>query len=308
MLTRRYQLALGAALLSAAGMGCTAFGANNGSQGQDSSNRAAGQQNEAGNSSGNASGNSSANAQNQNNQNNPKAPEGFVIFEEKAVYLMANEPQAHFTRAVEDLSQNNKQAAAAEVGIAADYLDMLAGADKQSDKQDLHQCADKLRTDAKDIRSGKVSSPQDLASDFSKAQLSLASDFQEQAKQYLGNNKDVRAGHDLTLSATALQDALLWKNQKPQQQDISAIQDAMQAGSRLITASNNSSGQQGDHDNDADDRGQNGRNQQSNYSAQGNENRQQANAGQQQVDPQKAVSELGNCINNAQQQTASNHD
>src|SRR5581483_8766362 len=75
---------------------------------------------QSGNSSAGSSGASGNNAQAQ------KAPDGYVLIEEDVIALTANEPQNHFMRAEQYLAAGDPHAAAAEVRIAAAYLDMQA--------------------------------------------------------------------------------------------------------------------------------------------------------------------------------------
>ncbi|MGN6371362.1 MAG: hypothetical protein ACTHN5_24170 [Phycisphaerae bacterium] len=299
-----HSFTIGAALLAAAALPVSAFG---NSDGQPSNQQEANQQQMKQQLSNPRS--SSAQQNQQRGQNsNGNSPAGYVYFEEDAVYLMANEPQNHFARAVEDFNQNKKKNAAAEMDIAADYLHMLSTANKGAANQDLDKCAQKLHSKADDVRNGKISSAQQLSSAFAEAQFGMARHFDQGATTALKNNKQVRAGHDLKAAATSLRDALAWQtqtgnnqqagnnpqasnHQKSMEQEAKTIHEAIATGNRLISErpqqSQNSS-----------------QNQQSGNNASGNNGNNPSSAS----DPQQVAQQLGDCINNLDQQTASARD
>jgi len=83
-----------------------------------------------------------------------QAAEGFVIIDEQLITLTANEPQNHFLRAKEYLMRNDHRAAAAEVRIAAAYLDMQASRKGEADQQELRSESTRLRKVADRLASG----------------------------------------------------------------------------------------------------------------------------------------------------------
>jgi len=233
---------------------------------------------------------------------------------------MSNEPQNHFVQALQDLRQNDKRKAAAEINIAASYISTLASAHKGAGTRadaNLTQVADQLRNDARQIwtntssgqsggssgstgssgasgssgmtsgSSGGISSgstggsgiaggssgasgstggssgstsggssgsgisssgqtggqggsgqnvdARQLAQDFAKANVALASFFQSQADQNLQQGKQVRAGYQLDNAVSAYRAALVWSNQNANQQDTTkVIDDASFAAAQLL--------------------------------------------------------------------------
>lgn len=179
----------------------------------------------------------SGNQSSSSGQSQQQAPDGFVLIREEVVFLMADEPQNHFVRALQNLSQNDKQKAAAEVNIAAAYIDDISSRGQDQDKQSLTKSADKLRDLSKQIQDGSLNNPQQLHTEFAKANLALASHFQKTADKALGSNKEVKAGYQLRSAANAYQQALTWSNQSPNQQNTQIIQQTHQVAATLLRPS-----------------------------------------------------------------------
>lgn len=222
---------------------------------------------------------------------NQNSPEGFVLIQDNVVYLMAQEPQNHFLRAIEDLRQNDSKKASAELNIAATYIDGLsADGNQQSQSSSLSNCADQLRSEAKNLQgNGNQSDVQKLSKDFAKANLALADFFQNKADQALKANHQVKAGHALESAANSLQQALAWSSQSPDQNSIKAVQDASLASEHLISPS----GQQNGSSNNQNNNQNNGR-----------QNRQTASNSGSSVDPHQASQELASSIQQLQSQVA----
>jgi hypothetical protein len=201
-----------------------------------------------------------------------QAPDGFVLIDERVVMLTANEPQSHFLRAAQYIDHNDARGAAAEVRIAAAYLDMQASrAKKSGSDQELTHAADRLRQVADELhqRPGQQQQQgqqgqqkqegqqaqaqaqgqqqqqqgqkgqqgqfgQQLTRAFAQADQALAKHFQAQAQREIDSNKAVMAGHDLDAAASSLKAAIAWSGQRPSQDVMSACQDAERVAMQLL--------------------------------------------------------------------------
>ena len=170
----------------------------------------------------------------QTQQKAGQAPEGWVLVEERTVVLTANEPQNHFLRAQQLLSQKDKRAAAGEVRMAAAYVDMQAsrGRGPQPDAQ-LTQSAERLRQAARQIEQQR-GNEQQLKQTFAQVNVALAQHLQSFAQREIRNGKSVMAGHDLNTAADSLAAAFAWDGQPPPQQVSSAIRDSKQLAVQLL--------------------------------------------------------------------------
>jgi hypothetical protein len=195
-------------------------------------------------SSGAASASNSQQQSSTSTQKSNKAPEGFVLVEERVVVLTANQPQNHFLRAQELLRQKDPKAAAGEVRMGAAYLDMQ-NSRGQGDQQ-LQQSADRLRELAGHIVNHQeqnqgqadqkkiTDDSKQLDQAFAQANCSLAKHLQSLAKQELQNQKLVMAGHDLRSAAESLSAGYAWAGDKPSQDVSSAIQQSQQLAMQLM--------------------------------------------------------------------------
>jgi len=192
-------------------------------------------------------------------QSQQQAPEGYVLVKESVITLTVNEPQNHFIRAQELMSQGETRAAAAETQIAAAYLDMQASRDQNGQQgKDLQTAADHLRHLAKELRNanknesqnqqtsqkGQQQMPQQerkldkrLTEAFANADHALAAHFQAKAQQELNQKNRTEAGYDLDASATALKAACLWTSKQCPQSVGKAVADAHRAADELLTVS-----------------------------------------------------------------------
>lgn len=177
-----------------------------------------------------------------------KAPEGWVLLEEDLVMLTVNEPQNHFIQADRDLARNDPKAAAAELHIAAGYMDMQASRAQGDDKQQLTKAADDVRKTADDLTRGNAKDPAQLKQAFTRADLALARHFQSKASDELQKKTAVRAGHDLQGAADAFDAAVAWSGRPAPAQAASAVADARRLAAQLIIpqSSANSNGATGE--------------------------------------------------------------
>lgn len=177
-----------------------------------------------------------------------QAPEGFILVNERLVYVLANEPMLHMTSALANLAKNDQRAAAEEVRIAANYVEMQGGRGRGEASQKLTSSADKLRKLADKIESGELKDADKLSTSFAKANLELARHHNALARSFLQNDRFVAAGYELDAAATGLKQAVVWSGQQPQQELITLIGNADRVASELTRES---IGQQMTEDEDA---------------------------------------------------------
>src|SRR6185437_2066202 len=157
------------------------------------------------------------------------------------------------------LAQNDPRAAAAEVRIAAGYLDMQASRKGNADQQELRSESHKLRQLADQIwqhhhqaqqqNGGNTASNQNqknntnagqsvdqkqLSEAFAKADRALAKHFQEEAKSELSSHKAIRAGEDLDAAASALAASITWSGGQRSQECTQAMADARRISQELL--------------------------------------------------------------------------
>jgi hypothetical protein len=166
-----------------------------------------------------------------------EAPEGWVLVQERVIVLTANEPQNHFLRAQQHLSQNDVKAAAGEVRAGASYLEMQASRGKAEADPHLSQAADRLWQLAGQIdkQGGDAKEhEQQLKQAFADANVALARHLQAMAQWGVKNQRAVMAGHDLEAAAESLAAAYAWSGKQPAQDVTSAVQQAQQVALRLM--------------------------------------------------------------------------
>lgn len=160
--------------------------------------------------------------------------------------LTANEPQNHFLRAQQYLTQGNAKAAAAEARVGAAYLEMQASRAKGSSDQKLKDAAKALRDQAKQIakeqgseqrlQQGGQQAAQQLKQSFARANAALAAHFKSLAKRSLENERNVMAAYDLNAAASSLAAAFVWGDKQPEQDAQQAITEAQQLAIQLMAS------------------------------------------------------------------------
>lgn len=257
-----------AALLAAVAMfGIGTFAQNSRADDQKASNNSTAQQNQQQSAAESRENGAAAN----NSKQSQQTPEGFVLVDEQLITLTANEPQNHFIRAQEYLSQNDPRAAAAEVRIGAAYLDMQASRKGEADQKDLRSVSAHLRKIADQLAKGEMnesrqangqekngqekngqekngqanaasgqitgqsSEQQRLNHAFAHAERALAQHFQEEARNEIGQKRAVRAGEDLDAAASALRASIVWTNQQCSSECMQAINATRQLSDELLT-------------------------------------------------------------------------
>ncbi len=251
------------------------------------------------------------------------------MVEEKVITLTANEPQNHFVRAHEYLAANDPKAAAAEVRIAAGYLDMQASRKGNADQQELRstsnelrQLADRIaRTTARQTESknsgqqanqSQTAEQKELSQAFAGAEQVLARHFQREASSEINRHRPIMAGHDLDAATAALTASCTWSGEKCASETAKAIEDARRLSDDLLSptpagqAENDSRKTEARNhaDNTNKPQGEEARNAESNGEVQpaaarisGNQAENAAETNRVPPDASKVVDELGKAIN-----------
>jgi hypothetical protein len=160
-------------------------------------------------------------------------PQGFVLLDERVIYTLINEPQGHLIRAVQALARGDKHTAAADVRLTSAYLDLQASADQGQVKQSVQNESQRLQQLAEQIENGTVR-PAQVLQQFAETNFVLAEAHQQNARQALDRNQDVKAGHELQASARNYQQALVWSRQHPTQANMQTIASSLQSATRLM--------------------------------------------------------------------------
>jgi hypothetical protein len=98
----------------------------------------------------------------------------------------------------------------------------------------IQQCVDDLRGIAKRLESGEKVDTSTLTNAFAKASQRMADLRHDQAQQALSSDNFIRAGYHLRSSASSLENAFVWSQQKPDQATAQLIENARQVSYNLI--------------------------------------------------------------------------
>lgn len=167
-------------------------------------------------------------------QQQPQAPEGFVLIQERVVYLMGNAPQQHLLASLEKMHQNNPSAAAGEIRQAAAYVEMQASRAKGDGARALDRAAGQLNQLAEQVgqEDAKVS-PEELTRAFAQTGHALARHHHVLAQRALEKDRHLQAGYELEATAQALKQAIIWSGRQPEQEMVGALQNALAAAYEL---------------------------------------------------------------------------
>ena len=162
------------------------------------------------------------------------APAGYVLVEENLVMMTVDQPQAHFLAADRDMAQKDPKGAAAELRIAAGYMDLQADRGQGENKQKVTDAADAVKKLASDL--GRTSGGDSTAMKqcFAKAEMAMATHYQGKASDELKDGKPVMAGHDLQAAADSLDGGSAWSGQQPSADTVKAVADARQLVAQLV--------------------------------------------------------------------------
>ena len=167
-------------------------------------------------------------ARGQSQGQSQEAPDGFVLIEERVVFLMGQEPQQHLLSSLEELHQNDTRAAAGEIRQAAAYVEMQASRAKGEGRQELNDAAQQLNQLAKQIATNtqKVDAQQ-VTRTFAQTGHALAKHHQILAKQALEKDRQLAAGYELEAAAQAVKQAVIWSGQQPKDDLVNTLQGAI---------------------------------------------------------------------------------
>jgi hypothetical protein len=160
-------------------------------------------------------------------------PAGYVLVEEDLVMMTVDQPQAHFLAAERDLAQKDPKGAAAELRIAAGYMDMQADRGQGEAKQKVTEAADRVRKLAGTV-SGSSGDTKAMKQCLAEAEMAMATHYQGKASDELAHGKPVMAGHDLQAAADAVDGGLAWSGRQPPAAEVKAVADSRQLAARLI--------------------------------------------------------------------------
>jgi hypothetical protein len=161
------------------------------------------------------------------------APAGYVLVEEDLVMMTVDQPQAHFLAAERDLAQKDPKGAAAELRIAAGYMDMQADRGQGEAKQKVTEAAENVRKLAGTL-GGTTADTKAMKQCLAEAEMALATHYQGKASDELAHGKPVMAGHDLQAAADAVDGGLAWSGRQPPAAEVKAVADTRELAARLI--------------------------------------------------------------------------
>jgi hypothetical protein len=158
----------------------------------------------------------------------------YVIGEEEAWTVLADEPQQHFQAAHEAFVKKDLKAAAVEIRKGAAFLRLEAARVTGASKDVLAASIKELDSLAGKVESGRVTAASDLDHAFARAEHALASAYLARATESWAKKDVKRAGHALKAAATSLEHALAWAGRKGEAGVIAVTTDAGVVAERLI--------------------------------------------------------------------------
>ncbi len=186
------------------------------------------------------------------------------------IFVMANRPQEHFISALQNFSAGQKDQAAQELTLAADYISAKAQTVEQKNSGDffkaesLKKDVEKLKQTAKKLTDGEDVGIEEMYKLFARTNLNLSKYFTVEAESALDEKNGVIAGHNLQSASTTFRQALVWSQTEADRQDIqtlaltNAFADLLHRGlpQDLSAQAQTASGRQGGQTDQADRQGQ----------------------------------------------------
>ncbi len=173
-----------------------------------------------------------------NNPQNSNNPGTVVLLDERFVFLDEGNLNRHLILAKENLRMGDTQAAAGELRVAAQQLDLYANATQgraqtsqsvKSSQQELDRLADQISKDQ-----GKVQ-PEEIAQAAARAQLAIAKFYDDRIESAKGGNKSLEAGYALQAAATHTREALMWSGENVPADAAHCVHQAMKTADELIS-------------------------------------------------------------------------
>jgi hypothetical protein len=161
------------------------------------------------------------------------ARDGFVMIEERLIFVLADAPQLHMTSALGKMKQDDRKGAAGELRVAADYIEMQKARAREGTSEILADRADKLRKMADKVEAGELRDAEKISRTFAKTSVTLARHHNELAKKHLDNERYVAAGYDVAAAAKSFQQANVWYGQEPSDEVLALIDNARHVSENL---------------------------------------------------------------------------
>ena len=166
-------------------------------------------------------------------QQQGQAPEGYVLVREEIVYLLAARPQQHLVGSLQRLAAGDRRGAAAEVRLAAAYVDLQSSRGDGEARQALSGVADQLNQLARQIAQGQDLSAEKLTREFARAEQALAEHHQVMALAALQKDNPLKAGYELEAAAQSFQQAIAWSGRPARQENTQTIGNALEVAASL---------------------------------------------------------------------------
>ena len=176
-----------------------------------------------------------AQANDSQNSNNPST---VVLLDERLVFLDEGNLNRHLILAKENLRMGDKQAAAGELRVAAQQLEVYANSSQgrsettqavKSAKQELDRLADQISKDQGNIQ------PEEIAQSAARAQLAIAKFYDDRVQNEKGGSRSLEAGYALQAATTHTREALMWSGENVPADAAHCIHQAMKTADELIS-------------------------------------------------------------------------
>lgn len=162
-------------------------------------------------------------------------PAGYILVNERLVFMISDQFNRHLVQARMSAQQQDTERAATELKLAADYLDMYAGAaSDDTAKGELQQARRELEQLAERVGGGQSARPRQIDQAVARAHQALAKHHLAKMKQFQENDQTIRAGYGLHGAANHLMRSIIWSDQDLDRETDRAIRRANEAAGRLV--------------------------------------------------------------------------
>ena len=150
-------------------------------------------------------------------------------------YPISEEPQRHFTDAVEAYAKKDYKAAAADIRKATSYLRLESGRAAGETKQELESSVVQLDTLAASVEKGAVKDAQSMAKVFAKANHALALEHRSKAVESWARKEYNKTGYELKAAAHGLESAAGWVDGEVKAGASATVADTRVLGDKLAS-------------------------------------------------------------------------
>jgi len=163
--------------------------------------------------------------------------DGFVVMEEEEwTSTMADEPEKKLEDAMDKLGKGDRKSAAHDLDKTAAYTKSAASRSDGHVRELLLQAAGELNAQAEALRKNEDVSSADLTALFACDMQALAQSHAERAGDLWLKNRTTATGQDLRAAALDVGYAQTWAGLEPDPRVNSAVDDARQVASLLVTS------------------------------------------------------------------------